>query len=100
MSSCVVIYFLELLALIRRKVCTHFIGHVLEQRLWRANLKITFGFTASRFRSVSSAENEEGRSKQRNRYEDDLFAHGLTHKGAPIGKPSFFSNVFASWFGA
>jgi hypothetical protein len=89
-----------LLTLIGWKVCTHFIGHVLEERLWRANLKVTFGFAATRFRSVRGTENEGGRSKQRNRYEDGLFVHGLTHKGAPIGKPSFFSNVFGSLFGA
>jgi hypothetical protein len=63
-------------------VCSHFIGHVPEQRLRRANLKITFGFAATRFRSVRGTENEEGRSKQRNRYENDLFVHGVTHKGA------------------
>jgi hypothetical protein len=74
-------------------------GSVLPM-LWRANLKITLGFTAPSFWSVSGTVNEDRRDKQGNRYDDDLFVHGLTHKSPRYESDLFSSSVFDSWFGA
>jgi hypothetical protein len=51
------------------------LAHVLEQRLWRANLEIAFGFFASRFGSVSGTENRRPGGQRKDEQKDKFLFH-------------------------